>query len=531
MKTHNKLYKYYVLTILLIIYFIVFIFFLTIRGSFRFNVLYINEETYNNIINTRIPIDEDVLATIKLNNHDLFKADNDELFYSMVEKEKNKYNPFLKIYANIDDFKIALYGNTITAESIKNSEQIKLIVYNETHYKEYEIVATTLPIMNIIYEENKENNEHIQQKAQDVFGKFYLYDNEKNEETMSNLKIHVRGGTSTFFPKKGFKLSLKGDDGYSINTALLDMREDDDWLLYAGYTDQEMIRNVFSSRIWYDCFADDNVFGVKAGMYYKYVELFFNGKYWGLYALGFPIDSKQLQIESGENLYKKEIWSSDNTIFEEGVHIENAVYNIKSNTLMHYDLEEYINKFNTYNNVNDILDLIDVDNNTNFYIYNLLVQNEDAVISDRSKNLYIAFKRDDNQNIKAMYVPWDLDYTFGNINNDSFYDNYTESYGLDYKYTENHHTDSPIGKIIMLDPEYSKMLIKERWSKIRTRMTNGYITTILSKYENDIFNSGAYIRDMNKWNLSSKNNNYNLDEFKKYVFDRLDYFDNYINEL
>ena len=105
----------------------------------------------------------------------------------------------------------------------------------------------------------------------------------------SDGNIHVRGRTAQTYPKKGYRISLiqesLGGNTRPNHVSLLGMRQDDDWLLYAAYNDQEKIRNVFSSNLWkYTC-ATDNAQGMDIGMEYRYLELFVNGEYWGLYAL------------------------------------------------------------------------------------------------------------------------------------------------------------------------------------------------------------------------------------------------------
>ena len=84
----------------------------------------------------------------------------------------------------------------------------------------------------------------------------------------------------------------------------MDSRTDGEWLLYSAYNDQERIRNVFSSNLWFTGNAGANRFGIKNGMEYRYLELFLNGEYWGLYALGYPLDSKQMQPETDSRAVK-----------------------------------------------------------------------------------------------------------------------------------------------------------------------------------------------------------------------------------
>ena len=81
--------------------------------------------------------------------------------------------------------------------------------------------------------------------------------------------------------KKGYAVSLTqesvGGHLRDNDISLLGMRQDDDWVLYAAYNDQEKIRNVFSCNLWKDFCSTDNERGIDTGVEYRYLELFMNG--------------------------------------------------------------------------------------------------------------------------------------------------------------------------------------------------------------------------------------------------------------
>ncbi|MCR5223942.1 MAG: CotH kinase family protein, partial [Bacilli bacterium] len=430
---------------------------------------------------------------------------------------------------------IVLLNNCITDELIAKNEHIKLLIYNDEYYKEYEIVVTTLPIMNISYEDNEENNTNIQIKDKDVYGELYLFDNESIIETIENLKFHVRGGTTVEYPKKGFKLSLKDSDGNSVNKNLLNMRNDDDWILYAGYNDQERIRNVFSSRIWYDCCSFDNQFGINAGMYYKYVELFMNGKYYGLYALGFPIDEKQLNIKDDEYIFKKwdyyvEIEDNyDTTYIINRYKVKSSDPNNNSTSI----INNYYERLNTTNSKEELYNMADINNLIDFYLFNIFIQNVDGVNDLTSKNMYLVIK-----NNKALYIPWDMDQSFGNIwfevvEKNVEKSNFIAIYGHPVDDNSSEYNMNSIGKLKQLDSTGIINMIIDKYSILKKEYFNKKVLdSILDEYENNIFMSGAFNRDINKWPESTHNDKYNsLDTFRKYVDDRLYYMDKYMDEI
>ena len=69
-------------------------------------------------------------------------------------------------------------------------------------------------------------------------------------------------------------------------------RIDDDWILTSMYSDYEKIRNVFSMNLWHEISELSNE--------YRYVEVYINNNYHGLYALTYPIDNKTFKLKKDE---------------------------------------------------------------------------------------------------------------------------------------------------------------------------------------------------------------------------------------
>lgn len=61
-----------------------------------------------------------------------------------------------------------------------------------------------------------------------------------------NVGIEFRGSSSQGFPKKSYGFETKAIGGGNMNVSLLGMPEENDWILYAPYTDKAMIRNVLT---------------------------------------------------------------------------------------------------------------------------------------------------------------------------------------------------------------------------------------------------------------------------------------------
>ena len=83
-------------------------------------------------------------------------------------------------------------------------------------------------------------------------GLLFLSDNISDELIISYCGIELRGASGQLSPKKSYDIELWEDkQGYNNNkTPLLNMRNDDDWLLLGLYNEPLRLRNVVSHEIW-----------------------------------------------------------------------------------------------------------------------------------------------------------------------------------------------------------------------------------------------------------------------------------------
>jgi hypothetical protein len=89
--------------------------------------------------------------------------------------------------------------------------------------------------------------------------------------------IELRGQSSLRFPKKSYGIELRTAAGEKRKAPLLGMPKEDDWVLYAGYNDKTLMRNVVAYE------AARRMGGWAART--RFVELVLNGRYQGVYVL------------------------------------------------------------------------------------------------------------------------------------------------------------------------------------------------------------------------------------------------------
>ncbi len=107
-----------------------------------------------------------------------------------------------------------------------------------------------------------------------------------------NIGIEIRGSSSQSFPKLQYAVELWTAAGQDTSASILGLPAEEDWILYAPYTDKTLIRNVLTFKL-----------GADLGWYAprtKLCELFINGAYQGVYVLTEKIkrDKNRVDISS-----------------------------------------------------------------------------------------------------------------------------------------------------------------------------------------------------------------------------------------
>ena len=91
------------------------------------------------------------------------------------------------------------------------------------------------------------------------------------------VNIEYRGATSQAFPKKSYGFETQDAMGENRNVSLLGLPEENDWVLYAPYSDKSLLRNILSYRL----FRDMGHYSPRT----RLCELVVNGDYRGVYVL------------------------------------------------------------------------------------------------------------------------------------------------------------------------------------------------------------------------------------------------------
>lgn len=510
-------------------------------GRSRLSAHYAGGKTLDEIAGARRQTEESILTGVVFNGQNLIlDMVENRLYYSLVEGDPDARDPYVRFTSQLDGVQIAVEEKPIDDALIESAGEIRLVAYTDEEYSEYRLSVTTLPVMNVFCDETL-----IPYQEGDIPMRMELFDNRRSalqRLIRSDGLIHIRGRASYYFPKKSYKLTLQaasvGESVRENDVSLLGMRQDGDWILYGIYSDPQKVRNAFSSRLWDEGCAENNSLGFHFGMRYEYVELFRDSRYWGLYALGFPIDAKQAALAPGESLYGfSRAWRHPSYDMKEHYAdiLEFSPYDAGRSPDYEPILRYAALVCDPQAAKEDVLSVADLDNMIDIFLFSNLVQGRDNAKTDYINNVKFAYKHTDG-GYRLFIAPWDLDLTFGN----TFTGDVADSLGAKFTLTPEDYA------VMNLNPAYwlvcsgdaqTKARMARRYAQLRAgAWSDERIREILGEYERSVFFSGAFARDASRWPRSAHmdlkgNSPHPLSTFTDYVIDHAAVIDAYVDAL
>jgi len=263
--------------------------------------------------------------------------------------------------------------------------------------------------------DNGENINYISDPANDYNGK---------------ISIEIRGSSSQSFPKKQYGFETQNNDGSNNNVSLLGMPAENDWILYAPYSDKTLIRNILAYRL-----------SESLGNYAprtSLCELLINGEYVGVYVLTEKIkrDINRVNISklnpdeiNGDDLTggyilkidkltgsQGPIWHSeigginfqyeypghDDIAIEQKEYIKNYIDSFELALTSDYFMDSSIG-YRKYINENSFVD---------FFIVNEVAKNIDGYFL----STFFYKDKDSNEGKLTMGPVWDFNLSYGNAN-------------------------------------------------------------------------------------------------------------------
>lgn len=346
------------------------------------------------------------------------------------------------------------------------------------------------------------------------------------------IEIRYRGSTSLSYDKKSFAIKLQDEKGEKLDSALLGMRSDNSWILDAMTIDKARMRNRVSTDLWNDFSRKSYVSELNPetqnGTHGKFVEVYLNNEYWGLYCFTEKIDRKQLKLKKFKGktpkgmLYKSNGWSSLHSEDETYYEYNNNSATWHSLEVSYPDVEEgepidwkplvddvYWMTFSDSIEVNShFKDKFDLPVWEDYFLFVEFLMADDNIC----KNMYIYCYDITEANQKMSIAPWDLDHSWGRswtsdtlcaeVETETWFN--WVSYLMQYVYTG-------------LDKTY-----KERYQELRqTYFTPERFKKYFSDYFTLFRSTGAWEREKARW--SGVNGiELDIDAEEQYIYNWID---------
>jgi subtilisin-like proprotein convertase family protein len=266
--------------------------------------------------------------------------------------------------------------------------------------------------------------------------------------------MEVRGSSSQMFPKKTYGVELWDVNGNSIDSSLLGMPKESDWILSANYSDKSLLNNVLAYKV----FTDMGHYATRT----QFVEVVLNGQYNGVYILMEKIkrDKNRVDISKlkptdiyGDSLTGGYIFKIDKTTGSGGqgwtsaVAPPNATNGEQINFLFEYPdqaaivpqqaqyIESYVDSFETALSGPNFANLqtgyskyIDVTSFIDMFLLNELSRNVDGY----RISTYLYKDKQSKGGKLVIGPPWDYDIAWGNANYCRANDTTGWAYNLNY---------------------------------------------------------------------------------------------------
>jgi len=380
-----------------------------------------------------------------------------------------------------------------------------LVLQPFSGYSEYQVAFTTLPVIRM-----DGNYSHTKDDGRKVnLGDFCIWNAGASDSPVYSTKSaqtywNIRGGLTTDFDKKSWRLSLVDEKKHKNNMAFFGLEADDDWVLNAMVMDDTKLRDRFCMNLWNALSIQyDYNFSMADG---HYAELVLNGEYAGLYLLQRRIDDKYLHLDTGTDILMKgrPDWEAEKT----GTR---------------YELQT--SPFDETESCREIENAISGQGNSinlpNFIDLSLLIQFTNGGDNCNTKNMFYVLQPK-NSVYQLSWVPWDMDLTFGNHSVGTPAENFSKSVNAVATRRE---TETIRQYVPDLDVQ-----LAGRWQELRSGIySDQNIQAHFQQLLDTLAASGALQRDQARWGLFH-NGDDTAELLLRFASERLTFLDAYYAE-
>ena len=322
------------------------------------------------------------------------------------------------------------------------------------------------------------------------------------------ITIEKRGNSSQDQEKPPYRFETVDNNAENNNVQLLGFPEENDWILYAPWSDKSLLRNVL-------IYSLSNEMGRYAPRS-KFVELYLNDEYRGVYVLMEKIkrDKNRVAISalnpdenSGDNVTGGYILKFD---WAETGDNNGGFYSLIDEMRYNYHypkadeistqqkdyIQTFINSYenvmngNNYNTENGYSKFIDVESFIDFIILQEISRNVDAY----GLSTYV-YKDKESINNKLTAGPiWDFNHGFGNCDYYKAWE--TDGWNISYIYDDM--DQRAFWWLKLWDEENFKGMVKDRYNELRLSvLSTNNVNSKIDEYVSTLGNSVN--RNFTKW--------------------------------
>jgi len=189
-------------------------------------------------------------------------------------------------------------SNVVFGESFIVNDAVKPLSYSNaisiSNGENYVLYISKIPLVHIKVDTSRINSN------KKIPGYFSYFNTGQHIESV--MGVRHRGNLSLSFAKKSFDLEFWTDSilKQKKDIKFNGMRKDDDWILDAMYNEPLRLRSYVSTKLWskiHKPYYAAKEPKAKSGFDVKFVEVFKNDKYYGVYQLSESVDRKQLKLK------------------------------------------------------------------------------------------------------------------------------------------------------------------------------------------------------------------------------------------
>lgn len=334
--------------------------------------------------------------------------------------------------------------------------------------------------------------------------------------------MRIRGASSGYYPKKSLAVEFRDEQDEEAAVSLLGINKESDWVLDAMYIDRARMRNRVLTDIWNEMeglpYARENE-GQGNGTQGRFVEVFVNGSYNGLYCLTDKINRKKLNLKKTQTgkdgatthrglLYKGRDWSSATMLLNYSDYASTRTLKWEGweqkypddspqmafwqpmKTFIATFCSERDSPFEVFEKALDELCYLD-----NVIDYIILIHAFN-IEDNQMKNTYFSIQ-DIQKNNRMLITPWDMDASFGR------------------SWNGNDRTDAPDAgafggrlyrqsgffyRLLESDPAHFRQRLHDRWNELRMGVLDDEaVARRLQDYASLLNLSGAWKREKQRW--------------------------------